>query len=134
MPVMEWNERFALGIDQVDSEHRRILDAMNDLFDHARDGTNGSLVLKDLDYLVRVTTDHFAHEEAYFDSFGYKDAERHKLIHKSLLSKLAAHQQTIIAAQGRVTKDFFDFLRFWLSAHILGIDKKYADVAKGVAA
>jgi hemerythrin-like metal-binding protein len=60
-------------------------------------------------------------------SIGFPDRKRHALIHADMLRKVGEHYAAFTAGNGRVSQDFFDFLVFWLKAHITGIDRKYAE-------
>jgi hemerythrin-like metal-binding protein len=76
-----------------------------------------------------VCVRHFADEEAYMASIGYIGLRNHRFIHEELLGRYAGHAQEIRSAGGRPDQRFFHFLRHWLTAHIKGIDRKYAGAA-----
>lgn len=74
------------------------------------------------------TETHFAHEEKFFDSLPYSQSKTHKLIHKDLLAKFKQHSDEF-DKKGELTPAFFQFLKTWLSAHIMGVDTKYGLIA-----
>jgi hemerythrin len=45
---------------------------------------------------------------------------------QTLLENFSKHYESF-NQNGKLTDDFFHFLKFWLSAHIQGIDKKYGE-------
>ena len=76
--------------------------------------------------LAQVCRRHFADEEAYMAQIGYPNLQTHQRLHAQLLERVGQHAEAIRAADGRPTDEFFDFLRFWLTSPIKGIDTKYA--------
>jgi len=133
MPIMTWDDSLDVGVAQMNREHQGLLDLMNALYDRAKAGESGPEMIALLDRLATATVEHFAHEEAHMDHIGHAGAEAHKRIHKDLLDKFQRHSEAIKARNGVIEESFFNFMRFWLSAHIRGIDMKYAEKAKSAA-
>ncbi len=134
MSYFNWDaKRFNLDIKEMDREHQKIVSIMNELFEANAKGEPKAMLMRLLNDLVTVTTTHFSDEERFMASFGYEGLESHKQIHKNLLNELTIHLGRYRAGGDRVPDEIFTFLRFWLSAHITGIDKQYAKVAKSSA-
>ena len=131
MPLMEWSEQFDLKVEQMNDQHRVLIDLMNDLYDLNDAGATMSQIVVALDKLGDASTRHFSEEEEYMESINYpeEDFERHKLIHKDLLARYAGHVADFKAGDGSLPDEFFGFLRLWLAAHIKGIDMKYGNFA-----
>ena len=122
----EWDAaRYGLDIPQMDDEHQVIVNCMNRLHELHVSQASRALLGKALVDLQRATSRHFADEEAFMQRIGFPEFARHKIIHTSLLERLAQFQQQF-DAKGALTEDFFAFLKMWLKAHICGIDVKYA--------
>jgi hemerythrin-like metal-binding protein len=126
MPIMLWDDTLDLGVEPMNDEHKQILDVMNRIYDARAQGREGAAVDLLVAELGRVCTRHFADEEAYMARIGYPGLETHKRLHQQLLERVRQHAEAIKAAGGRPTDEFFEFLRFWLTSHIKGIDTKYA--------
>lgn len=105
---------------------------MNKLFDQNQSGVDKDLLKKTLQELGNFTVKHFADEEAYQASIGFPDIQIHKATHATLLKKFVAYQQEFEAGDGKIKPEFFNFLKFWLSSHIQGLDQKYGDHAKTI--
>jgi hemerythrin-like metal-binding protein len=134
MSLMSWDDGLDVGVDAMNAEHKRLLSLMNALYDAVQADAPGADVLAKLAALKAATVEHFAHEEAYMDEIGFPGAPGHKLIHKDLLEKLDAHAAAAEASGGEGLGDaLFNFLRFWLSAHIRGVDVKYGKGAADAA-
>lgn len=127
--LFNWEPKYQLHVDQMDNEHKRLIALMNDLFEmHQHEVTYSAIEVK-LNELFNYTVTHFKHEEKYFTSLPYEKAESHKIIHRNLIEKLEKHSEKIKKNQ-KISEDFFDFLKVWLSAHIVGIDQGYASVSR----
>ena len=122
----EWDAgKFGLQIPEMDNEHRQIVNCMNQLHELHDAQAGQAKLATSLGELVRVTAKHFADEERYMQSISFPEASRHSLVHQQLLQRIGEFQQQF-AKSGKLTDDFFMFLRMWLKSHICGIDTKYA--------
>ena len=129
MALLEWSDRLDIGVQEMNWEHQYLLDIMNRLYDRSSGSATPAEVGRILQELGDYTVKHFTHEEQYFESIGFPDSEKHKLIHLDLLSKFKSHVAQF-ESSGRLDDRFFSFLRMWLSAHIQGVDTKYGAFAK----
>lgn len=117
--------RYGLGIAEMDREHETLIRLMNRLHElHAAKAGRAELG-KALDALGDCTVKHFRDEEAYMERIGYPNANRHRLLHASLLERFREHARRFHAS-GELGNDFFYFLSNWLKAHIRGVDARYA--------
>lgn len=126
MPLLEWKPLFDLGVAAMDKEHKELVAAMNRIHELDQRGAGKADVDAAILKLVDLTKRHFADEERHMEAIAFPERNRHALIHQDMLKKVAAHYETFRAGSGRVAKEFFDFLVYWLGAHITGIDRKYA--------
>jgi hemerythrin-like metal-binding protein len=87
-----------------------------------------------LDKLIVYTKTHFAAEEALFRTYGYAEAASHIKEHQALTLKALALQADLKAGKSVISAPVLDFLRDWLTNHILRQDMAYKlfFAAKGV--
>ena len=128
MVLMEWNAGLVLGVASMDKEHQDLVAAMNRVHDLATQKADKRTVDVALLHLVQLTKKHFADEEQHMERIGFEGRRIHARIHEDLLEKVGTHYAAFQAGDGTVPQAFFDFLVHWLRAHILGIDRKYAQV------
>lgn len=129
MSYFVWDpSRLSVHVDSMDNEHIRLIELMNELYDLSEKNSSKEILAKALTDLVNFTVKHFNDEEKFFDSLNYQMADMHKAIHKDLLNKLGDHGKKF-ESTGKLSAEFFDFLKMWLNAHIAGIDMKYGDIA-----
>ncbi len=126
MAFFQWNQNLVLGVQKMDTEHQELVSLMNRLFDANEKKLPKPEIIAAFKALADFTVKHFADEEAYMASVNFPDIEKHKLIHKDLLTKVSAHLDGFKNGGGQVDESVFDFLNLWLKAHIMGLDMKYA--------
>jgi hemerythrin-like metal-binding protein len=127
--LFEWDPaRFGLDVPAMDREHQVLIARMNHLHELHVAGAKAQDVGAALEELLSLTTKHFADEEAYMARLGYPGARVHVGVHRQLLERLAGFAKDF-RHQHHLTEEFFQFLKMWLSAHIRGIDRKYAEFA-----
>jgi hemerythrin len=131
MPIMSWDPSLDVGVSSMNQEHREILDVMNAIYDARSRGEEGKTVNDLVARLGAVCVRHFKDEEAYMERTGYPDLDRHRQLHERLLAQFGQHAEAIKAAHGKPSDEFFNFLKFWLTSHIKGIDVKYGPNAGG---
>lgn len=129
MGIMDWTEALDVGVHDMNDEHKALLSFMNRLFDLHHAKAPAEEQGKILDALRHSTIAHFQHEEAYMASIEWEGLHAHKTIHKKLLENFLQHYSSF-KKEGKLSDEFFHFLKFWLSAHIQGVDKKYGSFAK----
>lgn len=123
---LEWTkEELGTNVDAMDSQHKILIGIMNKLYEQNQSGADFATLSATVDELVNYTVRHFAEEEAYMESIGFEGLATHKIIHKKLLDEVGGHVSNFKKSGGKVDEKFFNFLRFWLSSHIRGIDQKY---------
>lgn len=125
----EWDPaRLSLHVPDMDDEHKVLIGLMNDLHRLNEAQAPFAQQISALDKLARYTAKHFADEEAYMERIGFSGLRVHKGVHKQLLDKLAGLAAGA-RASSKIPEELFVFFKMWLSAHICGIDKKYAEYA-----
>ena len=129
----KWKDSYDLGVHDMNEEHKVLISIMNKLFRYWEEGKEFEVLRDTIDELGSYTLKHFEDEERYMESLDYPDLKVHKIIHQDLLKKFKKYQEEF-QTSGEISEKFFDFLKLWLSAHIQGIDMKYARHSKEGAA
>jgi hemerythrin len=131
MALITWNDTLSVNIREIDSQHQRLVELVNRLHDSMKSGKGNDVVGPILSDLVRYTVSHFATEEAYFKKFAYPDCVQHKKEHDDLTVKAKALKAGFEQGKMTISIEVMNFLKDWLSNHILGSDKKYAPYLNG---
>jgi hemerythrin len=125
MAILRWVPELDTGIDEIDVQHRRIVDYINRLYalrdSPDRDGL-GEVIAEMVDY----TISHFAFEEGVMENAGYMFAGPHKRVHELFTRKVAEMQSRFDAGEN-VTQELHGMLSRWLFNHIRNEDHGYVD-------
>ncbi len=122
MALVNWKEVYSVNIAEVDTQHKKLVELINNLHDAMITGRGREVMSKTLSDLVDYTVNHFATEEKYFDQYGYPEAEMHKQQHKDLVDQVGDLQKKFESGEKVLTIDVMNFLRDWLHDHIVGSD------------
>jgi len=127
----EWSDELSIGVEKMDQQHQNLVKKINLLIEDINH--DSPEVLKDFQEMAKFVIEHFDDEEKYMESIEFPNLEIHRNIHKQLLEKVGEFGQAI--ESGNLDKgQLINFLKMWLKSHIMGIDMKYGEHAKKVAA
>jgi diguanylate cyclase (GGDEF)-like protein/hemerythrin-like metal-binding protein/PAS domain S-box-containing protein len=123
-----WNKNFEIGIPEVDRQHRRLVDLINELGTSVVDGAKLPQIQALIYQLLEYASDHFSEEELLLDASALPNEEkiRHKKAHTGFVQKVQEIAQRHDIIQIEVAEEILDFLTTWLISHILGADIKLA--------
>lgn len=88
MKLIEWREDFALGLPEVDHEHRELIDGINALHAELVEGADAARVSGVLGDIHADIAAHFALEEKHMAGRGYDQLAEHKADHERLLDEI----------------------------------------------
>ena len=132
LEIFPWNENFNTGLEEIDSQHQRLVSILNELAMHLafkpEDGPALNNILNDL---VDYTHYHFQTEEAIWHRHmsGDEDEQRHHQYHETFIEALLKSRQAADNLPPDVlTRDLLAFLTRWLASHILEHDQQMAYV------
>lgn len=126
MTLLEWSEALALGIEQIDKQHKILLDIMNELNDQILRGKNAEGSLMAVTRLESYTRQHFADEEALMLQTGFPGLKGHKVVHSRFEDRLKSFAASDFGGEPGKALEMLSFLQDWLVDHILGQDLLFA--------
>lgn len=88
MTLIEWRKEFETGIEEVDHEHRELVDLINMLHDEIGNDAPGEVIITFLGEVFAKISAHFALEETVMRRHDYDEYEAHKNDHEKLLDDL----------------------------------------------
>jgi hemerythrin len=123
--MFNWDSSYSVGIQEMDDQHRKLIEIINELGQTLDRGENRDAAVKVLNGLVAYTKEHFALEELYFRQFDYEKTDEHINEHVDLVAQVEK-----LIYQFETTGKFdipnvIEFLKTWLLEHILGADQEY---------
>ncbi|MDR1969505.1 MAG: bacteriohemerythrin [Burkholderiaceae bacterium] len=128
MAILHWMPELDTGIEEIDIQHRRIVEYINRLYE-LRDSPNREGLADVIAEMVDYTISHFAFEEGVMDSASYMFAGPHKRVHELFTRRVADFQRRFEAGEN-VTADLHGMLSRWLFNHIRNEDHGYIDAVK----
>ena len=121
----EWEDKLSVGVNEMDQQHKTLIKKINSLIDTLEGGDTGK-ILSSFGELAGFVIQHFEEEEKLMEDAGFPGLGWHKLIHKNLLDQVGGFKGEI--ESGNLdSKKLVNFLKFWLTSHIMGIDVKYGE-------
>jgi len=127
MALFPWEARFSVNVENIDSQHRQLIDIINELHEAMMKKRSKEVLGELLERLVDYTDVHFTYEEelmARYEFPGYHDHKRqHDTIRNNVQERLQEHRDGKIVMSIKV----MEYLKKWLSEHIMGTDRLYAD-------
>lgn len=122
--LVTWQANYALGMAEIDEQHKMLFDIMSRLWDGIVRNARASEMTPMLDELERYTVMHFTEEETFMRSIGYPQIDAHVALHRRFVQKIT--EEKAKTEQGeRTSLELLHFLRDWLVNHILVEDKRY---------
>jgi len=133
MGLFVWDDIFSVGNELIDSQHKRLFDIGN-RFHAALERRAPRIELMELfNELVEYTGKHFADEEQLMRDCRYADYDRHKTNHEKLVKQVLAYKHRLEGSEPEAERYAIDFIKTWLTCHVLGMDRNYSDCVAKVA-
>lgn len=126
MTKLRWDPCLETGIEEIDWEHRRLLNIANRLLDAMARGKGEAAVRPVFRDLKRHAEEHFGHEESFMREMGYPDATAHSEEHRRMFASLEEFEAALESGDPPGAVQLNALLSHWLLDHILKLDKQYA--------
>jgi hemerythrin-like metal-binding protein len=135
MPAVTWTPAMSVGIEALDTDHKMLFGLINQLDRAIAEGSADDIVASIINGLVDYTEYHFGREEAMMRAVGFAGLDAHLAAHQTIVDTLQ-HLRAAYAGGFRqgIERRLLEFMRDWLTGHILKEDMKYAPDLKGRAA
>ncbi len=136
MPRIVWNDTFSVHVPEIDDQHKKWIDIINELHDTLM-RQQGKVLLRITGETFRAMEEysrfHFDYEEEYMRKINYPGLERHKQEHDDFRIKIVGYQKELEAGDLILNSEVMKILMNWLTQHILTQDKGYSSYADSAA-
>ena len=119
-----WDETLSVEVDEIDEDHRKLVDLFNILSHSVVEGDAADYIEAVLEELISCTIWHFKHEERLMLLYKYEGIVEHKAEHDELIDSVKELQKKFQKENKLLTNEDIEFLEDWLTSHILGQDMK----------
>ncbi len=123
-----WTKELDTGIEVIDSQHRRIVDYINKLYD-ARLKKDIKAINDIIEGTVDYTMSHLSFEEALLEDAGYEFVRPHKKVHELFVRRVSEFQTRSKMGED-ISEDLHNLLARWLFNHINNDDAAYVQSVK----
>lgn len=130
MTLITWTDKLSVGVIEIDTQHKRLIDLINQLNDAVHADKDTKALGKVLEELVKYTEYHFTTEEHLMLQRNYADSPAHKAEHKRFVDTISAFKKKFDSGDAKISVDLMHFLRDWLTNHIMGTDMKFGKSLK----
>ena len=127
MSIVTWGKEFEIGIPEMDKQHQRWIEIINNFYDNL-EKTNIDNKLKEMiNEVLDYTHYHFSEEEKLMNSIGYSELDSQKKMHETITARMNEYKRKIENNEILMSISVTNDLKDWLKNHIMVEDKKYAD-------
>ena len=130
MILIEWNSTYSVGLEEIDKQHKVLVDLINKLYDAVLQKKEREILGTILNELVLYTKTHFTVEESLMSILHYPELKSHKMAHDKLIEKLNEFGTEFSSNRTDISAELLEFLKTWLIQHIRKTDIDYADYFK----
>jgi len=135
MAFFVWNDKYSVGIRELDSQHKQLFSILNELYEAMQNASDQAQLGKIIYELVSYTRIHFAAEEKYLEKYNYAELAFQKAAHAKFIAKVDSFKSDFESGKVALSLNVAGFVKDWLTSHIEASDKKYGPYlnAKGVS-
>lgn len=132
MTFFTWTPKMSVGLNRLDDDHKSLIAIINRLAESLEDEKASRVVQQSLTALLRYTEYHFGREEAVLRAVGYDHLTHHRDEHGRFVEELKELRADFTELDDVDQKRrLLDFLKDWLTHHILIEDMAYKDRVTG---
>jgi hemerythrin len=122
---MEWTQTLSVGVEEIDNQHKELIDRVNKFYAAMKTIEKKDEILKIIQFLEDYVIIHFRDEEALQVKYNFPSYIEHRKIHNAFIAdikriKKDIEDNGITAATGLVIGST---LSNWLINHISKMDK-----------
>ncbi|MFY9152399.1 MAG: bacteriohemerythrin [Prolixibacteraceae bacterium] len=125
--MYKWEEKFSVGIQSLDQQHRQLFELINKLLEAMKQGQAPAITLHIILELEKYAMIHFQKEEFFFQRFNYSGAAEHIHEHQLFTKKIKLLKEDLKSGKIVISFELLNFLKNWIGHHIQDVDQKYAE-------
>lgn len=127
MAEIKWNDRFNLGVEEIDQAHQKLFSIVNKLIAFTENPDKQQHACREgIKYFKNYAVKHFAEEEAYMKSIAYAGLSMHKKLHDALRDQTLPALEDELESQEYSLESVQHFIGIcigWLTGHIMVEDR-----------
>ncbi len=134
-----WHEKYCIGIDEIDKQHKTFLDMLNKTYDIYSSSATSVIDEKDK---LKIYTDilklreyafnHFFTEEKYMIKYKYPKFFDHKREHDNFIKTVFELEEKLFDTNDMTPSELIDFVINWYKNHVTRVDREFGEHLKTV--
>jgi hemerythrin len=125
MKKLEWKEEYSVGIEKIDRQHQHLFEITNKLIAQAGSPEDSQLASETLTEMVNYAREHFSTEEKLMREYDYPELDSQRNQHDYFINTTAELAISFMDDSNTTGDEILEFLKLWLTTHILKYDMKY---------
>lgn len=130
MAFFDWDEKYRIGVESIDAQHQYLFELIGNFYEAVRSKELDRAMTETLQGLVEYAHYHFATEEEYMVEHDYPFYKQHRAQHHDFVQKVTDFVTRYQDGKLLIPLELANFLKNWLSEHILGSDKRIGEYTK----
>jgi hemerythrin-like metal-binding protein len=127
METINWRDEFSVGVEEMDTQHKKLLAMINRLIEEQHTLTDPKTIAELLTGMTDYALEHFRAEEYLMAEYDYDRKSLQEAQHKSFLDKTRSFLEAADIGPNILSAALLDYLGSWLVNHILTEDMQYKD-------
>ncbi len=129
MAFVYWTSDLDTGFEDIDDQHRKLVDYINQLYDAKQSGDQEAIE-REFQHLIDYTIEHFSYEEMMLAEAQYRLLEPHRKVHENFVNKMSTLQARYHNGDAEALEEVINLCEGWLFRHIRINDHGYIESVK----
>jgi hemerythrin-like metal-binding protein len=123
----KWTDKMSVNFEEIDNQHKKLVDFLNEMYSAFMNREHKEKVGSIIDQMTKYAVYHFETEEKYFVAFSFHGTAEHIVEHNDFRQKVLEFAEKYKQNNSALTYNVMNFLRNWLTNHIMDSDRKYIE-------
>lgn len=128
MALIDWQENFSVSIKDMDDQHKKLIAMINQLHEAMKAGKGATEIKTIVGEMIDYAKFHFESEEKLMAEHRFAGLASQKIEHGAFIKKTLEFQADLNSGKRTISIEVLNFLKDWLTNHILVNDKKYSNM------
>lgn len=128
MAFLPWKPEYSVKHETMDKQHQVLVEMINQMHDAMKSGKGSKEAATVVSEMIEYSAMHFSAEEELMKKINFVGLADHKKEHQAFMAKANEFQLQINSGSFTLSIDIANFLKDWLTNHILVNDMAYSKV------
>ncbi len=130
--VYSWDESLATGIDEIDEQHKSLIEKMNELADAVGENGDKKMAVEIIEFMEDYGQTHFETEEKHMKKYDFNRLSIQRDAHEKFTKNVESIKKRLEeeGLTDEVVDDVNEYLINWFMNHIKTEVKKFSNYVK----